>query len=579
MSSGLAHLVTRASLAKLAGERSYARGLAYFEQDAVLDLVQRRDDTLKARVLGSEEYRVELRANGRRLEASCTCPVGMDGEFCKHAVAAGLAWLARGKEGGGTAEIDVLETIRAYLGTLSKEALIECLLDQAADDPQLRARLQTSALSVSAPTDTKAQKALVRRAFALPGGYIDYDAMPTFIAQAETIAGLLRGLLDRGQAQQAISLAGEALRQGIAVYENIDDSDGEFGEFLHRLTSLHLEACKAAPLKSEALAAELFALQLLDDWGLFHVDSYAPLLGDQGLARYRALAESAWRAVPELGPGSRREYGGKALRLSLIMEALARLDGDLDALIAVKARDLSQVYAFVEIATLLAEAKRHDEALAWAERGRKAFPKESDRQLSEFLIAAYKRASRRDDAIAVAWEHYSKDLSLAAYKLLRATCGKKAWAAWRDKALSHVRASLKAPRAGNSWHWGERSLLIEIFLDEGDSGAALAEAKAGGCAETLWMSIAAAREAEHPEDAVDIYKARVEPIVQRMNNHAYDEAAALVKKIGGLMRRTGEVEAFNAWVAGLRERHKAKRNLVKRLETWRQDKRQVSDSS
>jgi len=101
MSDGLARVVTQASLAKLAGERSYARGLAYFEQDAVLDLVQRRDDTLKARVQGSKVYRVELRASGRKLEASCTCPVGMDGEFCKHAVAVGLAWLARSEEGGG----------------------------------------------------------------------------------------------------------------------------------------------------------------------------------------------------------------------------------------------------------------------------------------------------------------------------------------------------------------------------------------------------------------------------------------------------------------------------------------------
>jgi uncharacterized Zn finger protein len=68
MSDALARLITRPSLARRAGERSYARALACLQQDAVPDLVQTRDDALKARVQGGEEYRVMLRANGRRLE-------------------------------------------------------------------------------------------------------------------------------------------------------------------------------------------------------------------------------------------------------------------------------------------------------------------------------------------------------------------------------------------------------------------------------------------------------------------------------------------------------------------------------
>ena len=64
MSHPFAGLVTKASLAKLAGERSFARGLAYFESGAVLDLVQTRDG-VKARVLASEEYRAALVAVAR----------------------------------------------------------------------------------------------------------------------------------------------------------------------------------------------------------------------------------------------------------------------------------------------------------------------------------------------------------------------------------------------------------------------------------------------------------------------------------------------------------------------------------
>jgi len=565
----LTRLITESSLARHAGDRSYARGVAYFEQGAVVDLVQTREG-LKARVQGSDEYRVTLRAVGRRLDADCTCPMGEDGEFCKHAVAAGLAWLAQragqASAGGLAVAGDELTQIRAYLGGQSKEALIEHLMDQAAEDLELRARLHAEALRASAPVDLKAQKEIVRRALAVPGGFVDSQRMRALVARAESVVELLRGLIDAGQARNALELADYAMHRGIAAYEHTDDSSGAFGDTLHGLAELHLQACRAAPADPEALGAALFKLQMIDGWGYFDLEDYAPLLGSKGLARYRALVQTAWRELPPARPGDRSEYSGRAFRLGRLMEALARHAQDIDALVAIKARDLTHAYTYVQIANILADAKRHDDALAWAERGRKAFPRESDPRLIEFLIAAYRRAHRNDEAIAVAWQHFTQRSSLEAYKLLRSACGAKAWAEWRDKAIAHIRLVLQGGQRRAAFQWGGHSLLVEIFLDEGDSSAALAEAKAGGCNEALWMAIAAARESEHPHDAIVIYLARVDPIVQRANNRAYDDAARLMKKVGGLMQRTGESKAFEAWLAGLRAKHKAKRNFLQRVE-------------
>jgi uncharacterized Zn finger protein len=39
-----------------------------------------------AKVQGTRPYRVELWIEEGDLEYSCTCPVGADGEFCKHCV-------------------------------------------------------------------------------------------------------------------------------------------------------------------------------------------------------------------------------------------------------------------------------------------------------------------------------------------------------------------------------------------------------------------------------------------------------------------------------------------------------------
>ncbi len=83
---------------------------------------------------------------------------------------------------------------------------------------------------------------------------------------------------------------------------------------------------------------------------------------------------------------------------------------------------------------------------------------------------------------------------------------------------------------------------MKTALAEGDADAALGEAKAGGCTEHQWLQLAQALEAGRPEEAATIYRARIEPMVARTGNRAYDEAAALIARVKALMRRTGREE-------------------------------------
>lgn len=556
-------LITEATLSKLAGERSFARGADYFEGGAVTDLVQ-TGGAIKARVRGNDEYRVELKPGKARLEWSCTCPLGDEGEFCKHAVAAGLAWLARGGEQG-----DDLGGLRSHLDSESKESLVALIVEQAASDPELRARLQAAAFRRRPPSDLKALKDEVRKAFAVRG-FVDYHGMRTFIARADGIADLLRDLLEGGRAADAVVLADYAMRRGISAYERTDDSGGGFGETLRRIAALHLEACRVATPELDALAGDFLELQVLDQWGFFEFENYAPLLGEKGLARYRALAEALWAKVPERKPGDKREPGDGRFAITEIMTKLARHGGDADALVAVKSRDLSRAHAFLEIAEILSRAGRHGEALAWAERGRSEFPNDINSPLVDFLVGAYQRADRHQDAIRTAWEDFVRHPGLAGYERLEKSARRgKARPAWRDKALEHVRIELKrTDRGRGTWHWAGRghTLLVEIFLHEGDSDAALAEANSGGCTASVWMQLARAREKDHPQDAAAIYRQAIERIVDLKNNRAYDEATELARKIKALMERAGGEKEFAEWLAALRVRHKAKRNLMQRME-------------
>jgi uncharacterized Zn finger protein len=304
--------------------------------------------------------------------------------------------------------------------------------------------------------------------------------------------------------------------------------------------------------------------------------SLAKLAGERSFARGAAyfqggaLAETAWRKAPARKPGDPRDPDTGRFLITEIMETLARHEGDVDALVALKSQDLSRSYAFLEIAQLLAKAGRHDEALAWAERGWKSFADKLDGPLVEFLVGAYAGRKRHEEAANAAWHHFTRHPGMSSWRLLRKGAkGNGAWKSWREKALAHVRACLKtAGRPQDRWHWaaGGHSLLVEIFLYEGDTDAALAEARAGGCTADLWMKLASARAAEHPQDAIEIYQARIDPLVNLKHNQAYDAAAELVGTIKQLMERAGKAKEFGEWLAGVKAEHKAKRNFMKRLD-------------
>src|SRR5712691_3862330 len=86
--------INNAVIRRLADAQSYQRGLAYSSHGHVESL-EDRDESVRAVVRGNQDYTVTLAADEGVLDYSCDCPVGSDGNFCKHCVAVALAWLKR----------------------------------------------------------------------------------------------------------------------------------------------------------------------------------------------------------------------------------------------------------------------------------------------------------------------------------------------------------------------------------------------------------------------------------------------------------------------------------------------------
>ena len=581
----LKNVLTREALRQLAGARSFERGEDYFADGQVISLVEHAGK-LTATVQGTEDYRVKISIRDGALDYDCTCPMGADGVFCKHCVAAGLAWLTNvpgksptQKTKAADTPVVTLEDARAWLAEQDKPKLVEMLLDQAAMDAHLRERLLLQAAKAAGQG---ANVAAIRKALdraTRTGGFVDYRAARDFSLGIDQVVDSIADLLKAGCAAEVIELSEHALGKVEQATMSMDDSDGYMGGILQRLQELHLEACHAAKPDPTALAERLFDWEMRTQFDTFYgaAGTYAKLLGERGLATYRRRAEAAWARVPQTRPGEKdpEEYG-RTYRIKHIMETLARQSGDVEALVAVKARDLSNAYTFLQIAEIYREARQADKALDWAERGIKAFPDRTDTRLCEFLADEYHRRKRHDEAMKLIWKIFAEHTSLENYQTLKKHADRiHQWAVWRGKALEFVRAEIEGGKKQlaqrrQAWGWTphppDHSLLVEIFLWEKDVEAAWREAQAGGCHGSWWMELARLREKQFPADVVPIYQRQVDTLINQKNNGSYAEAVKLLGKIRDLMTRLERADQFTSYLTTIRAAHKPKRNFIKLAE-------------
>jgi len=348
----------------------------------------------------------------------------------------------------------------------------------------------------------------------------------------------------------------------LSAIERVDDSDGHFGILRDRLQDIHYEACQEAQPNPVDLATRLFQWELRSDFDVFYgaVARYAKILGAKGLKAYRELAEAEWAKVPARTAKEERSEFGQHFRITHMMESLAEASGDIEELVAIKSRDLSSAYSYLQIAEVYREAGQHDNALLWAEKGLEAFPQRTDPRLREFAAEEYHRRRRHDEAMKLMWAAFSERPFLETYKTLEEHARKAgAWPEWRERALAELRRRIAA---------NDHSILVEIFLHEGKAEDAWREAVAGGCSDSLWLRLAAKREKEHPADAAPIYL-KYGGAAVATGSGRYEDAVGLLAKAAALMKRLDRSAEFVLHLEALRTKYKIKRNFIKLVEQKR----------
>ncbi|WP_432011642.1 SWIM zinc finger family protein [Streptomyces cucumeris] len=550
---------SESALRALAGPRSFERGRGYL--DAVSG-VEVGDGWVTASVHGTERYEVELTLDGPGgLSGHCDCPYGMEGNFCKHLVALGLTVLAEWESlpRQRKAARDRAQDLDGWLSGLSKDALLILVREQIAEDRQLRRRLELQA--ASARGDLATVRARIRELLDVSPfaqyGYVAYADARAYADQAEQAVSAIGALTGPGRAEDAIPLAREAMKLLADAVENVDDSDGWLGQVGADLAHVHLEACRAARPDLEELARWLVGHALGDaDDGLTDIDplDYEEILGEDGMAVLWKLAVEAWR-------GNRGGWAEKYL-----MERLAKAGGDVDAVIAVHAADLSpNGHTHLVIAHELDTARRPDEALRWAERGIQETRDLAavDTAVVDYLCDRYTQADRLLDAVALRRDHFRARRTLLPYQQLRAA----AWAAdcWpgeREEALILLRADAGQRRQP----WCSGRVLIDALLDDKDLDAAWQAATDIGADDHQWLTLADQARPTRPADALRVYHRLAEALTKETGNAIYEQLAGLLLSIRDCHHRLDTRDEFTTYLTALRAGQKRKRNLMRLLD-------------
>ncbi|KPL47519.1 hypothetical protein XAXN_19400 [Xanthomonas axonopodis] len=537
----------------------YARGLVYADQGRVtLEAVESRRVT--AQVSGSEDYTVELVWRDGALHGQCDCPIGQCGDFCKHQVAVAIIWARtaaapapkRSKRGAAAAPANDSpeQVLQQWLSAQSQHALQVLILELADNDTQLRKRLLSQAqLAIAPPQDwRKAISSLLGRK-----RFMDWSTTIAYSKQLAALPVLL------GQARQrdplaALDLHEYALKRLLTIYEDVDDSRGDLGKRLSTLAHAHLDATHAAG--TDTLGNRLFELRLLDAWGLLRpLRDYAPLLSTADIAR---LEHAAIKVLQTEGTDRTRQ------RLAeLLLEDTARCGGSVDAMLDFFARNCTSAWEHLEMARRCIEHGRERQALDWLERGIKIDPQ--DTRLLKELAQAYLRDGFPEDALQLRWKIYLLGPSENRYLALREVAlllG--AWEPWRERALQALDTKL-VPR-----YIDAHDTRIRLLLAEGQTEHALALAadQTRKLPLRTWEHLLPAAENCDPVAALRICHTVIDAHVERTDRQGYMAAISLLPTLQRLYQQQGKQghAAFEAELARLRQRYRAKRTFIELLD-------------
>lgn len=605
--------LTATDIKRLTDSGSFSRGRACFRDGRIHDTVL-RDNAIEGLCEGSDylPYRVQttlpLRRDSplSRQSAACSCPV--DG-FCKHLVALCLAWI---DDPGRFVERPPLADL---LAERQPEDLIALILRMVDHYPELERLVDVPVVQIgeaAANEVTIDEEAFRRRAQA------EYARVDTWDYWDGPVPGAtdVYSLLELGQAYvQAKQWANAQAVLTILFEETGDtvltivDDDGEPTNIISECDA-GLSACLAIQVElpeEEHLAAaarQRLIRTLYDIWQFDMFEAGGVGIAHEGpnaiahhvTAEERAVVE-AWLRAEEPNEWNRRLVTGFLIMLSEeaglddehllaiyretelwddVVGMLLKMDR-IDEAVVVAGHYLQEPHGLLGFADALIERGGEHVARAitfvddrvWEAEGKNPA---HDVQLQEWLVARLSEHQRPRDALAIAERRFRAQPSMKTWQAVRqaAELPGQAPEVWRD-----LRPGLLAQlRKQKAW-----STLMEIHLEDGDVADAIdAYGKRNDQVRTdRWhtpdraapdqdLRLAAACEAEFPDQAIAIYRFDADRMIANRQRVSYTVAAEHLARVKATLERHGRAAEWAALIAEVRTANKTLRALREELD-------------
>ncbi|OUL27077.1 hypothetical protein BV378_10355 [Nostoc sp. RF31YmG] len=568
-----------------ANAKSFQRGEAYYEADAVISLTQ-RGNLLQAEVEGNQShpYQVSLSFNSEGLTSvKCTCPYDADG-WCKHIVATMLVCM---RQPESIEERPTLQQLLDYLDERQTQKLIQQLV---AEYPRLIEAIDRHVNWITTPPieqqtgksvcrhtiDSKPFKQKVRLILrdavrAWEDGYDDDPISEELLSVVQTAIDFS----ERGDGNNAIAILEAITSSCVENWDDVADYGADNYEIVQELNEAWCEAILTAELTPEEkvdIQVNLEAWQ--DEWNAdFDLASEALRQGWE----YQPLVEVLQGNIPERGvwEGEIPDYADD---LALIrLKILERQERYQEYLYLADAEGQTEQYL-----TMLGRLGRIDEAITAAQA-------QMDTMEEAFALA---KTFGQQDSLSEALDIAQIGLNLPGncqYELGIWTSDLAQELGNGEAALSALKAAFQvkpsfvdyqkmAELAGENWANIKTDLLqiirtsgggetesakVDIFLHEGlidDAIAIVNELRSYNC-ELIYRVMDAAI-SHNPDWVIANACRRAESIMDAGKAEYYDEAVQWLKKARAAYLGSGRKADWASYKAKLIQEHGRKRKLM-----------------
>ncbi|MDN5861273.1 MAG: hypothetical protein L0H84_21935 [Pseudonocardia sp.] len=396
-----------------------------------------------------------------------------------------------------------------------------------------------------------------------PGRYVPEWGCSAFVNDLARVAGEVAGLVTAAPSA-AVALFETFLAGCFGKAEEVDDSSGEFGDFVvATVVCGWITAGQAAGADPGETAARLVGWMEEDPYGFCHrLDEHAvSVLDATGLAaliaQIRAGFDAAGRATPAAGePGSgRRRWAG-------VLRTLYAAQRDVDAYVELAEQTGLTAKDCHTLAEMLAAGDESDRALTWVEHGidldkSTTHGSSAGHDLAELKPRLLIRLGRVDEAHDTAWALYREHPSRYAYDQLMTFAPDGHRPAWHDQAIDvAMAADTYLPSVIDLLlHTRETERLAELIARSTDTAL-------DGAGHSGARPAAEALQAAHPSQAARLWRAQGMRILAAKKSKHYDAALRHFESAKHCYEAAAQPESWQRLVEQVREQHGRKYSFM-----------------